>query len=145
MAPFRMEASPRIVHHDTRVINFGDRLFYRVTQAFALIVILLALLLVLDLFRGAWEAIQAFGLKFLVGTTWDPVNREFSTLPTIIGTLVKAFIAILLAVPISIGSAVFITFIYRNGFAPSFRIRSNYSLAFPVSCSACGLCSLWCQ
>ena len=100
----------RIVHHDTRVINFGDRLFYRVTQAFALIVILLALLLVLDLFRGAWEAIQAFGLKFLIGTTWDPVTREFSTLPTIIGTLVKAFIAILLAVPISIGSAVFITF-----------------------------------
>jgi phosphate transport system permease protein len=99
-----------IVHHDTRVINFGDRLFYRVTQAFALTVILLALLLVLDLFRGSWEAIQTFGLKFLVGTTWDPVKREFSTLPTIIGTLVKAFNALLLAVPISIGSAVFIAF-----------------------------------
>jgi phosphate transport system permease protein len=98
------------VHHDTRVINFGDRLFYRATQAFALIVILLALLLVLDLFRGAWEAIQTFGLKFLIGTTWDPVTREFGTLPTIIGTLVKAFNALLLAVPISIGSAVFISF-----------------------------------
>ncbi len=41
---------------------------------------------------------------------WDPVKHEFGTLPTIIGTLVKAFIALLLAVPISIGSAVFIAF-----------------------------------
>jgi phosphate transport system permease protein len=65
---------------------------------------------VLELFRGSWEAIQQFGLKFLVGTTWDPVTRQFGTLPTIIGTLVKAFIALLLAVPISIGSAIFITF-----------------------------------
>ena len=107
---FSTGSATRVVHHDTRVINFGDRLFYRVTQAFALIVILLAFLLVFDLFRGAWEAIQTFGLKFLVGTTWDPVKREFSTLPTVIGTLVKAFIALLLAVPISIGSAVFISF-----------------------------------
>jgi len=107
---FSTGSAARVVHHDTQVINFGDRLFYRVTQAFALIVIFLALLLVFDLFRGAWEAIQTFGLKFLVGTTWDPVKREFSTLPTVIGTLVKAFIALLLAVPISIGSAVFISF-----------------------------------
>ncbi|HVR17563.1 MAG TPA: hypothetical protein VMS25_14495, partial [Candidatus Limnocylindrales bacterium] len=104
---FSTGSAARVVHHDTRVINVGDRLFYRVTQAFALIVILLAFLLVFDLFRGAWEAIQTFGLKFLVGTTWDPVTRQFSTLPTVIGTLVKAFIALLLAVPISIGSAVF--------------------------------------
>jgi len=65
---------------------------------------------VLDLFRGAWEAIRQFGLKFLVGTTWDPVARQFGTLPTIVGTLVKAFIALILAVPISIGSAIFISF-----------------------------------
>ena len=66
----------------------------------------------LDLFRGAWEAIRSFRAEVFdfLGTTWDPVTREFSTLPTMIGTLVKAFIAILLAVPISIGSAVFITF-----------------------------------
>jgi phosphate transport system permease protein len=100
----------RRVHHDTYVINWGDRLFYMLTRGFALCVIFLALLLVLDLFRGAWEAIGQFGLKFLVGTTWDPVARQFGTLPTIIGTLVKAFIGLLLAVPISIASAVFIAF-----------------------------------
>ena len=100
----------KVIHHDTQVTNIGDRLFYRATQAFALCTLFIALLLVLDLFRGSWEAIQTFGLKFLVGTTWDPVTREFGTLPTIIGTLVKAFIALLFAVPLSVGSAVFITF-----------------------------------
>jgi phosphate transport system permease protein len=67
-------------------------------------------LIVLQLIRGAWESIGQFGLKFLVGTTWDPVTRQFSALPVVIGTLVKAFIALLLAVPISIGSAIFICF-----------------------------------
>jgi phosphate transport system permease protein len=73
-------------------------------------VVVLALLLVWNLVDGAWEAIRQFGLGFLVGTTWDPVTHVFGTLPTIIGTLVKGFIALFLAVPISIGSAIFISF-----------------------------------
>jgi phosphate transport system permease protein len=102
--------SRRAFHHDTRVVNFGDRLFFLATQGVALSVIIIALLLVGELVRGSWESMQQFGLKFLIGTTWDPVARVFGTLPTIIGTLVKAFIALLFAVPISIGSAMFITF-----------------------------------
>src|SRR3974390_2389430 len=92
------------------LINLGDRIFYVIARFFAVAVILLAVLLTFDLFRGAWESISRFGLKFLIGTTWNPVTRQFGTLPTIIGTLVKAFIALLLAVPISIGSAIFICF-----------------------------------
>ena len=76
----------------------------------SLLIILLALLLVGDLFRGSWEAIQHFGLRFLVGTTWDPVAQEFGALPPAVGTLVKSAIALIIAVPISIGSAIFITF-----------------------------------
>jgi len=103
-------ASDKLVRGEAQVINLGDRFFYTVTRVLALCVVCLVLLLVLDLFRGAWEAIRQFGLKFLVGTTWDPVARQFGTLPTIVGTLVKAFIALILAVPISIGSAIFISF-----------------------------------
>jgi phosphate transport system permease protein len=98
------------VQHDTRVINFGDRLFYILTRCVALCVIFIAVMLMFELFRGSWESIQQFGLKFLVGTTWDPVARKFSTLPTVIGTMVKALIALLFAVPISIASAIFISF-----------------------------------
>jgi phosphate transport system permease protein len=103
-------ASDKAVAHDARVVNAGDRIFYLTTRALACCVMALAFLLVADLFRGSWEAIRQFGLKFLIGTTWDPVARQFGTLPTIIGTLVKASIALLLAIPISIGSAVFISF-----------------------------------
>jgi phosphate transport system permease protein len=107
---YSAEVSTPAVHHDVIVTNAGDRLFYIVTRAFAVAVIILGIALVVNLVHGAWEAIQKFGLGFLVGTTWNPVTREFSTLPTIIGTLVKASIGLLFAVPISIGSAVFIAF-----------------------------------
>jgi len=93
-----------------QVINQGDRIFYIIAQCLGLAVIVLAVLLVWNLFDGAWESIKKFGLEFLVGTTWDPVTRVFGTLPTIIGTLVKGFIALFLAIPISIGSAIFLAF-----------------------------------
>ena len=80
--------------------------------------ILLASLLLLELFRGSWESIQKFGLGFLIGTTWDPVAEIFGTLPTIIGTLVKAIIGLLAAIPISIGTAIFIVFYTPKWFRP---------------------------
>lgn len=109
--PFRRflsAASVRLVSRRPQLVNFGDRVFYNLARLFALSVILLAFALLLELIRGSWEAIHRFGLGFLVGTTWDPVTQQFSTLPTIIGTLVKAIIALVLAVPISIGSAIFL-------------------------------------
>ena len=51
----------KVARHDTKVINVGDRVFYRITQGFAIVVILLGLLLVMNLFSGAWLAIETFG------------------------------------------------------------------------------------
>lgn len=73
-------------------------------------IIFIALLLAGDLVRGSWEAIRQFGLRFLVGTTWDPVAREFGALPPAVGTLIKSAIALIIAVPISMGAAIFIAF-----------------------------------
>jgi phosphate transport system permease protein len=103
-------AEGRPVSARRQVINVGDRIFYIITRSLGIFVIVLALSLVWNLVDGAWEAIRRFGLGFLIGTTWDPVTRVFGTLPTIIGTLVKGFIALFLAAPISIGSAIFIAF-----------------------------------
>ncbi len=97
------------LRHGTAVRG-GDRVFYFFARLAAVSVILLSLALVIELFRGSWEAIQHFGLGFIGGTTWDPVKEEFGPLPTIVGTLVKSLIAVLLAVPISIGTAIFIVF-----------------------------------
>ena len=88
--------------------SLGDRFFYFLTLSFALAVIGLTGVLIVELFRGSWESIQRFGLEFLVGTTWDPVAEVFGTLPTIVGTIVKAFLSLLIAVPISLASAIYL-------------------------------------
>ena len=92
------------------VWSLGDRVFFFSTRLAALSVIALGILLVIELFQGAGEAMRKFGLPFLWGITWDPVQEVFGTFPTIIGTIARAIIALLFAVPISIGSAIFIAY-----------------------------------
>jgi phosphate transport system permease protein len=53
---------------------------------------------------GAWPAIAKYGLGFLTSTTWDPVQEEFGGLVMIYGTLATSFIALLIAVPVSLAS-----------------------------------------
>ena len=52
---------------------------------------------------------HAFGLKFFVGQDWNPIEEQFGALPFVYGTLVSSFLALLIAVPLSVGVAVFIT------------------------------------
>jgi phosphate transport system permease protein len=58
---------------------------------------------------GAWPAIAKYGLGFLTSTTWDPVTEEFGGLVMIYGTLATSIIALLIAVPVSFGIALFLT------------------------------------
>ena len=95
----------------------GDRLFKGVLMVLAASVPLLLLLLAFALWRGAAPAIDRYGLGFLTGTTWDPVTEDFGAFPLIVGTLVSAALALLIAVPLSLGVAIFLT-----EFAPQ-RIR----------------------
>jgi phosphate transport system permease protein len=60
-------------------------------------------------FLGAREAISTFGLKFLTTSAWDPVNERYGAFTAIYGTLVSSLLALLLAVPLGIGTAIFIT------------------------------------
>lgn len=62
----------------------------------------------------ALPAIQRFGLGFLVQSSWNPVTTTYGVLPQIYGTLVTSFIALLIAIPLGIGAAIFLT----EGFAP---------------------------
>jgi len=91
-------------------VRWGDRVFHFLARGTALFVIFLAILLAGDLLRGSWEAIRHFGPRFLIGTTWDPVTGEFGTLPPAVGTLIKSVLSLIIAVPISMGSAIFIAF-----------------------------------
>src|SRR5215472_8979360 len=75
----------------------------------ALSVFVLIALIGYELYIGARPSIQKFGWHFLISSSWDPVNGVFGALPYIFGTLVTSFIALLIAVPLSIATAVFLT------------------------------------
>jgi phosphate transport system permease protein len=87
----------------------GDFIFKAVVGFFALGIIVLAFLLFMELFIGAGLSIDSFGLGFLTASTWDPVNEVFGALPFIFGTLVSSFLALLIAVPFSLGIAIFLS------------------------------------
>ncbi|MBK7119077.1 MAG: phosphate ABC transporter permease subunit PstC [Comamonadaceae bacterium] len=88
---------------------FVDRLFGWAAKGAALLTLSLLVAILGSLFVGAWPAIAKYGLGFLTSTTWDPVTEEFGGLVMIYGTLATSFIALLIAVPVSFGIALFLT------------------------------------
>jgi len=87
----------------------GDRLFKWLTMIMGLSVGALIVLVGFTLWRGAASSVHHFGPRFLTSSTWDPVQEVFGALPFIYGTLVSSLIGLVIAVPLSIGTAVFLT------------------------------------
>jgi phosphate transport system permease protein len=92
-----------------RRISFGDKRFRLLTQLSAAFVIFIFAGVFYALVVGAIPAFQAFGWKFFYTQAWNPVTEHFGALASIYGTLITAFGAMLLAVPIGIGIAFFLT------------------------------------
>ncbi len=92
-----------------RVLPWADAAFSVLAHGAAWITLLLLVGIILSLFMGAMPAIREFGLGFLVTTEWDPVQLKFGGLVMIYGTLMTSFIALLIAVPVSFGIAIFLT------------------------------------
>lgn len=88
---------------------FGDRAFKWLTLAMALSVFVLIGLIAFELTHGSNKALREFGWKFLISSDWDPVNDKFGALPCIFGTLVTSLIALIIAVPLSVATAVYLT------------------------------------
>ncbi len=88
---------------------FQDALFHRVTQLFSLIVLIALVGIIVSLFINALPTFTKFGAKFLWYVEWDIINGEFGAAISIVGTLLSAGIAMLLAVPLAFGIAVFLT------------------------------------
>lgn len=86
-----------------------DRLFGWTARGAALITLALLLGILVSLVIGAWPAITKYGLGFFTSSVWDPVSSEFGGLVMIYGTLATSFIALLIAVPVSFGIALFLT------------------------------------
>jgi phosphate transport system permease protein len=75
----------------------------------ALSIFVLIVLIGYELAHGSHLALRKFGWRFLVGSDWDAVNEQFGALPFIFGTLVSSTIALVIAVPLSIATAVYLT------------------------------------
>lgn len=88
--------------------HFGDRIFANLTLIFALVVVGILLAVVIVLNMKAMPAISKFGLSFLSSSEWNPVKGSFGALPAIYGTLLSSAIGLLIAVPISLGAAIFL-------------------------------------
>jgi phosphate transport system permease protein len=89
--------------------RFGDRAFEWLTLAMASAVVVLVILIGWELSNGSSLAIKKFGFHFLTTSTWDPVAEQFGALPFIYGTLVSSAIALIIAVPLGIATAAYLT------------------------------------
>jgi phosphate transport system permease protein len=87
----------------------ADAVFRGLMVLCALAVLAIVGLIFFELISGSRLAMSKFGLKFLVKQIWDPVAEDFGALPFIYGTLVSSFLGLLIAVPLSVGTALFLT------------------------------------
>jgi len=90
-------------------VNRGDRLYYAVLQLLGGGVLVVAGMVLLELAHVATPAASRLGLSFLWRSDWDPVAGSFGILPFVYGTVVTSAIAILIALPVSVGLALFLS------------------------------------
>ena len=102
----RPEISLSVVIRRNKIL---DIVFERITQFFAFSILGILLAIIVALYFGAEPAIQAFGWNFFTSAKWDPVANQFGGLVAIYGTLVTSAIALIIAVPVSFGIALFLT------------------------------------
>ncbi|ESK38682.1 phosphate ABC transporter permease subunit PstC [Acinetobacter nectaris] len=92
----------------------NDKLFHYTVKSCAVFVLLIMLAASFSMIWGGKEAFQTFGSSFVWSSAWDPVTKQFGALVPIYGTLVTSCIAMLIAVPVSFGIAIFITNLAPN-------------------------------
>ena len=86
-----------------------DALFRNTTRTFAFVVFILLAAIMVSLVYGSRESISEFGVSFLWTNDWNPVTHSYGALVPIVGTVLSSFIALLIAVPVSFGIAMFLT------------------------------------
>ena len=93
----------------SRSLLSGDIIFEGVVGLFAVFILVIAFLLFRELYVESGLSRNAFGFGFLTGSKWDPVSEVFGALPFIFGTVVSSFIALAIAVPFSLGIAIYLS------------------------------------
>lgn len=108
-----------------------DRIFKWVITACGLAVLGVLLLIVYELMQGSSLSWHAFHFKFFASSDWDPVNELFGALPFVYGTLVSSLVALVIAVPLAIGVAVFTTEMCPKGLRAPLSFMVELLAAIP--------------
>ncbi|HEY4306654.1 MAG TPA: phosphate ABC transporter permease subunit PstC [Gemmatimonadaceae bacterium] len=87
----------------------GDRIYRWATMGMALIIPAMLLLIAWEVFHAGWPALSKFGLGFFLNSDWDAVNGKFGAAPAVYGTIVSSLIALLIATPLAVGVAIFLS------------------------------------
>src|SRR5689334_9265460 len=90
-------------------VRSGDAIAQGVVFLAAALIVAITALLVFELWVNSGQARHTFGWNFLVTSTWDPVAGQFGALPFVFGTVVTSALALLIAVPIGVGAAIFLS------------------------------------
>ncbi|MBI3703588.1 MAG: phosphate ABC transporter permease subunit PstC [Rhizobiales bacterium] len=90
-------------------LRLGDAAFRQVTRAAAIAVLVILGGIIVSLLLGAWPALRTFGIGFLYEESWNPVTEKFGAIAPIYGTVVTSLIAMLIAVPVGLFIALFLT------------------------------------
>jgi phosphate transport system permease protein len=104
-----MAAIARPVHVRLKREASAESLFRWATLCAAMLVLALLAGVMISLIYGSWPALKAFGFDFLTTEVWNPVTEKFGALAPVYGTVVTSIIAMLIAIPIAFGIAVFLT------------------------------------
>ena len=104
-APAQPGPSPLPIHGGA----IGDRIYSALITLFALCVPALLLVIFVVVTVGALPALRTFGFDFLTSSDWDPVAGRFGAAPALYGTLVSSFLALVLATPLALGVAIFLS------------------------------------
>ena len=109
-----------------------ENLVFRLgTGLFGLVLVLVVVSIGVELSRQSWLSIQKFGLNFWRTETWDPVAGEFGALPFIWGTLYSSILSLLIAAPIALGIAIFISELCPNRLKPALVFLTELLAAIP--------------
>ena len=87
----------------------GDRIYRWATMSFALVIPAMLVLIAWEVFHAGWPALSKFGIGFFTNSDWDAVNGKFGAAPAVYGTVVSSLIALLIATPLSVGVAIFLS------------------------------------
>jgi len=115
----------------TKESSFADPAFRTVLILCALALVSIVGLIFFELVSQSRVTISKFGFKFLVKAIWDPVDEDFGALPFIYGTLVSSLVALVIAVPLSLATALFLTEICPRRLRPILSLLVELLAAIP--------------